>query len=49
MFAGRIPNTKRLNLASVGVETDALGAVKVVRSFNVSFLLLCFAIKLNLF
>ncbi|KAI6695873.1 hypothetical protein NL676_023583, partial [Syzygium grande] len=30
LFAtGRIPNTKRLNLASVGVETDALGAVKV--------------------
>ncbi|KAL3726767.1 hypothetical protein ACJRO7_031635 [Eucalyptus globulus] len=30
LFAtGRIPNTKRLNLASAGVETDAMGAVKV--------------------
>ncbi|XP_030515542.2 glutathione reductase, chloroplastic [Rhodamnia argentea] len=30
LFAtGRIPNTKRLNLTSVGVETDTVGAVKV--------------------
>ncbi|KAM7488739.1 hypothetical protein LguiB_026223 [Lonicera macranthoides] len=28
-FAGRIPNTKRLNLEAVGVELDGVGAVKV--------------------
>lgn len=30
LFAiGRVPNTKRLNLGAVGVETDKIGAVKV--------------------
>ena len=33
LIAGRMPNTKRLNLEAVGVELDKTGAVKVTLPF----------------
>jgi len=42
IYAGRTPNSDRLNLQAAGVEVDQIGAIKVDFSFFAScFFLLC--------